>query len=96
MAAEIPTFPISILADMQERDDPRRRAQREDVKRYPEPAEKPDPRAQWDEAAGRWEVWDDDAGGWVSLADGTVQPPGTNSVNSTGTPVVHRGGDEPS
>ena len=89
MAAEIPTFPISILADMQDRDDGGRRRERGDVRRFPEPDEKPDPHAQWDEAAGRWEIWDDEAGGWVSLSDGTVQPPGTLSVDSSGAVVEH-------
>jgi hypothetical protein len=95
MAVEIPSFPISILAEMQERADARRHALG-DVARFPEPDEKPHPHAQWDEAAGRWELWDAEAGGWVSLADGTVQPPGTSSVDSTGAPVVYATDDEPS
>jgi hypothetical protein len=94
MAVEIPSFPISILADMQDRSRPRR-GPLGDVERHPEPDEKPDPHAQWDEAAGRWEVWDDDAGGWVSLTDGTVQPPGTGSVDSTGAPVVYPDDEQP-
>lgn len=51
-----------------------------DVVRHPRPAVKPHPGAQWDEAAGRWEVWSEAEGGWVSLDDGTVQEPGTRST----------------
>ena len=56
----------------------------DDVERKPIPSEKPDPHAQWDEAAGRWEVWSDEAGGWVSFEDGTVQEPATPSVEVEG------------
>jgi hypothetical protein len=56
----------------------------DDVHRDPVPGAKPDPHAQWDEAAGRWEVWSDDAGGWVSLDDGSVQSPATPSVDIDG------------
>ena len=51
-----------------------------DVERHAMPIEKPRPRAQWDEAAGRWEVWSEEHQGWVSLEDGTVQAPGTPTV----------------
>jgi hypothetical protein len=51
-----------------------------DVVRHPRPAVKPRADAQWDEAAGRWEVWSEASQGWVSLEDGTVQQAGTRSV----------------
>ena len=54
-----------------------------DVPRAAVPDEKPRPDAQWDEAAGRWEVWSEAANGWVSLDDGTVQAPGTRSADPT-------------
>jgi hypothetical protein len=53
----------------------------DDLPRIPQPHEKPDPRAQWDEAAGRWEIWNKQANAWVSLDDGNVQSPGTPSVD---------------
>lgn len=52
-----------------------------DVSRRPKPGAKPRPDAQWDEAAGRWEVWSEQWQGWVSLDDGAVQAPGTPSVD---------------
>lgn len=54
-----------------------------DVDRTAIPPDKPRPDAQWDEAAGRWEIWSSDAGGWVSLEDGTVQAPASRSVRPT-------------
>ena len=54
-----------------------------DVERHARPIEKPRPRAQWDEAAGRWEVWNEERQGWVSLEDGTIQAPGPRSVDPT-------------
>ena len=80
------TSKASIVADMQRRENERlRRLQgyddsTRDVPRHPRPHEKPRRDAQWDEAAGRWEVWSDTAQGWVALEDGTVQAPGTPSV----------------
>ena len=76
----------TIVAAMRERDYRwlRRRQGKDDsvhdVVRHPMPADKPRPDAQWDEAAGRWEVWSDAEEGWVSLEDGSVQEPGTRSV----------------
>ena len=54
-----------------------------DVVRLPVPTEKPRPDAQWNEAAGDWEVWSEERQVWVSLDDGTVQTPGTPSVAPT-------------
>lgn len=47
----------------------------------PEPAERPEPRAQWDGVHGRWIVWDEDQEEWVPVAGGldadpTVEGPG--------------------
>lgn len=77
---------LSILGDMQEREHRRQMNMAEheetsDVVRHPRPAVKPRRDAQWDEAAGRWEVWSDTYHGWVSLEDGTVQKAGTRSVD---------------
>jgi hypothetical protein len=33
----------------------------------PEPPDRPDEHAQWDEARGRWIVWDRGEGAWVPL-----------------------------
>ncbi|NLD77758.1 MAG: hypothetical protein GX643_13935 [Acidimicrobiales bacterium] len=51
-----------------------------DVERHPRPAEKPRPDAQWNEAAGRWQVWSENHHAWVSLDDGSTQDPGSPSV----------------
>ena len=59
-----------------------------DVERHAMPIEKPRPRAQWDEAAGRWEVWSEEHQGWVSQEDGTIQAPGTRSVDPTEDGIV--------
>ena len=61
-----------------------RRDPAEDIVRHPEPDHKPRRDAHWDEAAGRWEVWSEEHQAWVSLDDGTVQAPGTPSVEVTG------------
>ena len=37
-----------------------------DVERLPEPDDRPDPRAQWDEVKGEWVVWDEDDQRWES------------------------------
>jgi hypothetical protein len=80
------TSKASIVADMQRREDERMRRLQglddtaADVARFPIPTDKPRRDAQWDEAAGRWEVWSEAEGGWVSLEDGSVQEPGTRSV----------------
>jgi hypothetical protein len=60
----------SIVTDMRNRIEPeKRRVKESDVPRFPEPDEKPDPRAQWDEVEGRWEVWDEADGRWVGLEE---------------------------
>jgi hypothetical protein len=41
----------------------------DDVERAPEPAERPHPRAQWDEVKGEWVVWDDDDERWEDVDD---------------------------
>jgi hypothetical protein len=50
-----------------------------DVARAPEPSERPDPHAQWNEVSGRWEVWDEDAQVWVSIDHTSVQAPAAPS-----------------
>jgi hypothetical protein len=59
-----------------------------DVPRRARPDARPRPDAQWDEAAGRWEVWSEERQGWVSLEDGTVQAPGTRSVDPSADGVL--------
>jgi hypothetical protein len=60
----------SIVADMRNRIEPeRRRVKESDVPRFPEPDEKPDPRVQWDEVEGRWEIWDESLERWVGWDD---------------------------
>lgn len=59
-----------------------------DVPRTAAPSERPHPAAQWDEAAGRWEIWSDEAGGWVSTEDGTVQAPASRSVPPTESSIL--------
>ena len=39
----------------------------EDGVHEPMSGERPHPRAQWDEAGGRWIVWSADAGDWVPV-----------------------------
>jgi hypothetical protein len=43
---------------------------------YPEPDDRPGPRAQWDEINGRWVEWDEDAERWTVIEDvhGGPQP----------------------
>ena len=41
----------------------------DDVERLPEPDDKPDPHAQWDEVHGRWTIWDEDQDSWVPILD---------------------------
>lgn len=53
-----------------------------DIPRHPRPEHKPSRDAHWDEAAGRWEVWSEEHQGWVCLEEGTVQAPGTPSVEA--------------
>ena len=52
-----------------------------DVPRVARPADRPRPDAQWNEAAGRWEVWSKDHGVWVCLEGGAPQAPATRSVD---------------
>lgn len=70
-----------------------------DVHRFPEPDEQPDPRAQWDEVGGVWQIWNDQTQVWepvgVPLADresvSTVPAPGEDGGGPVlGTPDVHR------
>ncbi len=37
------------------------------VDRVPEPDERPDRRAQWDEVTGEWIVWDEDDEAWEDV-----------------------------
>jgi hypothetical protein len=43
---------------------------------FPEPDERPTPRAQWDEIHGRWMEWDDATDRWTVIEDvhGDVAP----------------------
>jgi hypothetical protein len=54
---------IGILGDSLDREE--RKRLHGDVVRYPEPDQKPDPHAQWDEVHAHWQVWDKAAGQWV-------------------------------
>lgn len=78
-------FNTSIAGQMADHRRKRRRALGEDgstddIVRHPMPIEKPHPAAQWDEAAGRWEIWIDEEDAWVALDDGEVQAPATPSA----------------
>jgi hypothetical protein len=48
---------------------------------YPEPDERPGPRAQWDEINGRWLEWDEEAERWTVVEDVHGGPPTSTSMN---------------
>jgi hypothetical protein len=50
-----------------------------DVVRQPEPDDRPDPHAQWDEVKGEWVVWHEDTDEWEALADDTSPEGGTET-----------------
>jgi hypothetical protein len=50
-------------------DEEHRHRPTDDVERLPEPDEKPDPAAQWDEVHGVWMRWHEDEDRWVPLEE---------------------------
>ena len=69
-------FQASIIGDIAARHDEVTHVP--DVERIPEPDERPDPRAQWDEVKGEWVVWDEADNEWEALdAEKTEDNPDT-------------------
>jgi len=68
---------ISLIADMQGRVDKNVRrvpVDGEGPEGLPEPHERPDDKAQWDEVHGLWMDWDEDAQKWVPSPVQTPAP----------------------
>lgn len=69
---------VSIIGDMLKR---RKRRRVADIERVPSPGRKPRPDAQWNEAAGQWEVWDQRRQAWVCVETSSARPPASRSVD---------------
>lgn len=75
---EVPVTPMSIIASINDAPaEPGWKGRRdaEGPQTVPEPPDRPDEHAQWDEAHGQWIVWDATAEAWVPVTEPPAAAP---------------------